>query len=56
MRIIGGGTIGEGAKLAATEFEKSVPTADAKDKLREILINQYGATPKKPGQGAVAQV
>jgi ferredoxin-nitrite reductase len=45
-RIIGGGTVGEGAKLAATEFEKSVALVDVKDKLREILIAQFGAKPK----------
>lgn len=56
VRIIGGGTVGEGAKLAATEFEKSVPTQDAKEKIRQILIDQFGATPKKVGGGAAAQV
>lgn len=46
VRIIGGGTIGEGARLATTEFEKSVPLEDAKAVLREILIKEHGARPK----------
>jgi len=49
VNIIGGGLIGEGAKLAATEFEKSVPLEDAYDVLKKILIEQHGATPKAGG-------
>ncbi|CAG9466328.1 unnamed protein product [Pedinophyceae sp. YPF-701] len=46
FNIIFGGTVGEGAKLATTQFEKSVPLDDVKDKLRELLVSNFGATPK----------
>merc|ERR1719240_36512 len=46
--------LGEGAKLASTEFEKAVPTEDVYDRLREILINEYGAKPRGPRGPVVA--
>ncbi|GMH42870.1 hypothetical protein BSKO_10789 [Bryopsis sp. KO-2023] len=47
VKIFLGGKIGEGAELAS-EFEKSVPVADEYliPKLKEILIEKFGATPK----------
>ena len=48
VRIFTGGKVGEGASLGA-EIEKGVACNDEVllPKLREILINQYGATEKK---------
>lgn len=46
FHIMGGGKIGEGAALATTEFEKSVPADEIYGRLRTILCEQYGATPK----------
>ena len=47
VRIFLGGTIGEGAALAA-EFEKGIPCEESilLPKLRELLIERYGATAK----------
>ena len=47
VRIFLGGTIGEGAVLAA-EFEKGIPCEESilLPKLRELLIERYGATAK----------
>uniref|UniRef100_A0A7S3R153 Ferredoxin--nitrite reductase, chloroplastic n=1 Tax=Dunaliella tertiolecta TaxID=3047 RepID=A0A7S3R153_DUNTE len=42
FRILLGGRIGENPELAK-EFEKGVPVSDLEDKLREILINEFGA-------------
>lgn len=48
VRLFKGGQIGEGAKLAA-EFEKGVPASAEHlvPKLRELLIDEFGATPKQ---------
>lgn len=43
FNIILGGTIGEQAQLAATEFEKSVPVDEVEDKLRALLLERFGA-------------
>ena len=47
VRIFLGGTIGEGAALAA-EFEKGIACEESVllPKLRELLIERFGATPK----------
>jgi ferredoxin-nitrite reductase len=47
VRIMTGGTIGEGASLA-TDFEKGIPCQEdiLLPKLREILITQFGAKEK----------
>jgi ferredoxin-nitrite reductase len=47
VRIFTGGTVGEGAKLA-TELEKGVPAQQdiLVPRLKEILVEQYGCTPK----------
>jgi len=47
VRIFLGGTIGEGAALAA-EFEKGIACKESVllPKLRELLIERFGATPK----------
>ena len=47
VRIFLDGTIGEGAQLAA-EFEKGVACEERilLPKLRDLLIEKYGATPK----------
>lgn len=48
VKIFLGGKIGEGAELA-TEFAKGIPAADEHliPKLKEILIENFGATPKE---------
>lgn len=43
FNIITGGTVGEHAQLAATEFEKAVPADEVVDRLRELLVAQFGA-------------
>ena len=50
VRIFLGGTIGEGAALAA-EFEKGIPCEESilLPKLRDLLVERYGATPKEAG-------
>ena len=47
VKIFTGGKIGESPELAI-ELEKSVPATEEHlgAKLRELLINEYGATPK----------
>lgn len=47
FNIILGGTIGEHAQLAATEFEKSVPVDEVEGKLRALLLERFGAVEKK---------
>ncbi|KAF5831635.1 hypothetical protein DUNSADRAFT_12795 [Dunaliella salina] len=42
FRILLGGRIGENPELAK-EFEKGVPASDLEDKLRGILISEFGA-------------
>ena len=44
--IYTGGKVGKGACLGSLQ-EKSVPVSDLKDHLRQILIDQFGAVPKK---------
>ena len=46
FNIILGGTIGEHAQLAATEFEKSVPVDEVEGKLRALLVERFGAVEK----------
>lgn len=46
FNIILGGTIGEQAQLAATEFEKSVPVDEVEGKLRALLLERFGAVEK----------
>lgn len=55
VKIFLGGKIGEGAALAK-EFEKGVPAADEYliPKLKEILIENFGATPKKSGSDSLS--
>ena len=43
FNIILGGTVGEAATLAATEFEKSVPEDEVYDKLKGLLLERFGA-------------
>lgn len=52
VRIFLGGKIGEGAALAE-EFDKGVPAADEYlvPKLRDILVEHFGATPKDKDEG-----
>lgn len=52
VRIFVGGTIGEHATLAS-EFEKGVPCDESilLPKLRDLLVDKFGATPK---MGALA--
>jgi ferredoxin-nitrite reductase len=47
VKIFTGGKIGESPELA-TELDKGVPATDEHlgARLREMLINEYGATPK----------
>lgn len=47
VRIFKGGSVGEGAELGA-EFEKGVACNEEVllPKLRELLINDFGAVPK----------
>lgn len=47
VRIFKGGSVGEGAELGA-EFEKGIACSEEVllPKLRELLINEYGAVPK----------
>ena len=47
FNIILGGTIGEHAQLAATEFEKSVPVDEVEGKLRALLLERFGAVEKE---------
>lgn len=46
FNIILGGTIGEQAQLAATEFEKSVPVDEVEGKLKALLVERFGAIEK----------
>ena len=43
FNIILGGTVGEAATLAATDFEKSVPEDEVYDKLKALLVERFGA-------------
>ena len=43
FNIITGGTVGEHAQLAATEFEKAVPADEVYGRLRELLLRDFGA-------------
>lgn len=46
FNIILGGTIGEQAQLAATEFEKAVPVDEVEGKLKALLVERFGAVEK----------
>ena len=43
FNIILGGTVGEAATLAATEFEKAVPEDEVYEKLKGLLVERFGA-------------
>lgn len=43
FNVILGGTVGEAAQLAATEFEKSVPEDEVYGRLKALLMERFGA-------------
>lgn len=49
FNIILGGTIGEHAQLAATEFEKAVPADEVYGRLRALLVDRFGAKERVAG-------
>ena len=57
VRIFIGGKIGEGAELGQ-EIEKGIPCNEEVlvPKLKEILINQYGAKEKVPARPRIVEL
>jgi ferredoxin-nitrite reductase len=51
FNIVLGGTVGEGARLAATEFEKAVPEDEVYDRLKALLVDRFGAVERAGGGG-----
>ena len=49
FNIILGGTIGEHAQLAATEFEKAVPEDEVYGRLKALLVDQFSAVERGGG-------
>ena len=46
FNIILGGTVGEAATLAATDFERAVPEDEVYEQLKGLLVDRFGAVPK----------